>query len=100
VRIRAIAIFERVVYNCFVVDPAHPDRPVLEVDAVLRPGDADGGPLLLPAPTFMALVGGPDAAQEPLRALDRAGRVLRHQGVAHVAFHVWEDRAAHLGGPS
>ncbi len=92
-RIRAIAIFERVVYNCFVVDPLHPERPVLEVDAVLRPGDADDGPLLLPAPTFMALVGGPAAATEPLRALDRAGRVVRHQGVAHIAFPLWTDES-------
>ena len=57
-RIRAIAVFESVIYNCYVVDPARPDRPILEVDALLRPGDADDGPLLLPVPTFMALDSG------------------------------------------
>ena len=37
-RIRALSVFEGVVYHCWCVDPAHPARPTLEVEAVLRPG--------------------------------------------------------------
>ncbi len=92
-RIRAIAIFEGVVYNCYVVDAARPDRPVLEVDALLRPGDADDGPLLLPVPTYMALVGGPAAAEPHLRELSRRGRLTERQGVAHISFPTWDDRS-------
>ena len=44
-RIRARSVFERIVYHCHCVDPADPGRPTLEVDALLRDGDADG-PLL------------------------------------------------------
>ncbi len=93
-RIRAIAVFEGVIYNCYVVDPARPDRPILEVDALLRPGDADDGPLLLPVPTFMALVGGPEAADPHLRQLSERGRLVTRQGVAHIAFPTWEDLTA------
>jgi hypothetical protein len=89
VRIRATAVFEGVIYNCVVVDGERPSHPVLEVDAVLRPGDADQGPLLLPAPTFMALVGGPEAASPHLRELQRRGRPVSHQGVTHIAFPIW-----------
>jgi hypothetical protein len=91
VRIRAIAVFEGVVYNCFAVDLDRPDRPVLEVDALLRPGDADEGPLLVPVPTFMALLGGADAAEPHLRLLSRRGRLVDRQGVRHVAFPLWTD---------
>jgi hypothetical protein len=63
----------------------------LEVDAVLRPGDADEGPLLLPVPTFMALVGGAEAAAPHLRDLERRGRLLPHQGITHITFPMWED---------
>jgi hypothetical protein len=94
VRIRAIAVFESVIYNCYVVDGARPDRPVLEVDALLRPGDADEGPLLLPVPTFMALVGGPEAAEPHLRSLSKRGRLVDRQGVAHVSFPTWEPVSA------
>jgi len=90
VRIRAIAVFERVVHNCVVTDPARPERPVLEVDAVLREGDADG-PILLPVPQYMALVGGPEAAEPHLRELAAQGRVVRHQDVAHLAFPTWTE---------
>lgn len=87
-RIRAVAVFERVVHHCFVTDPERPDRPVLEVDAVLREGDADG-PLLLPAPQYMAMVGGPGPAAAHLRRLERQGRLVEHQGVTHLAFPTW-----------
>lgn len=88
VRITALAVFEQVVYQCHATTLDRPERPVLEVDAVLRPGDADGA-LLLPVPTFMALVGGPDQANEPLQHLAKAGRIVEHQGIAHIRFPLW-----------
>src|SRR4051794_35820454 len=36
-RIRALSVFEGVVYHCWPVDRSNPGRPTLEVDAVLRP---------------------------------------------------------------
>ena len=44
-RIRALSVFEGVVYHCYAVDTSHPCRPTLEVDAVTREGDLDTGPL-------------------------------------------------------
>ena len=88
-RIRAIAVFERVVYQCFALSLDRPERPVLEVDAILRDGDADGD-LLLPVPTFMALLGGPGAAHEALLHLSNGGRLVSHQDVAHIRFPLWE----------
>jgi len=88
-RIRAIAVFEWVVYQCHAVTVDRPERPVLEVDAVLRDGDADGE-LLVPVPMFMALVGGPEAARAPLQQLAVAGRLIDHQEVAHIRFPIWE----------
>lgn len=88
-RIRAVAVFERVVHHCLLIDGERPERPVLEVDAILRDGDADG-PLLVPVPTFMALLGGPEAAEAALRSLNRAGRIVTHEGVAHVSFPMWQ----------
>lgn len=87
-RIRATAVFERVVYNCFVSDPTRPELPVLEMDALLRDGDADG-PVLLPVPQFMALVGGAEVAEPILRRLSEQGRIVRHQDVAHLSFPTW-----------
>lgn len=89
VRITALAVFEQVVYQCHATSLDRPERPVLEVDAILRPGDADGA-LLLPVPTYMALVGGPSHANEPLQHLAKAGRIVEHQGVAHIQFPLWE----------
>lgn len=88
-RIRAIAVFESVIYHCYLTDAANPSRPTLEVDAVLRPGDADDGPLLLPVPTFMALLGGPEPARPILREMARRGRIVTRQHVAHLTFPTW-----------
>ena len=41
-RILVTAVFEQVVYHCACVDDRDPDHPRLEVDAILRAGDADG----------------------------------------------------------
>jgi hypothetical protein len=86
-RIRAVSVFERVVYHCDAVDRSHPCRPVLEVDALLRPGDADGGPLLVTVADYMRMAG-PDA-RRCLRQLDRQGRIVEHLGVRHVTFPTW-----------
>ena len=88
-RIRAVAVFERVVYQCQAVCLERPERPILEVDAILRAGDADGE-LLLPVPAFMALIGGPGAAGEALQRLALAGRLVDHQDVTHIRFPMWE----------
>lgn len=88
-RIQAIAVFERVVYQCHALSLERPERPVLEVDAILRDGDAEGE-LLLPVPTFMALLGGPRAAADALQHLAVAGRLIDHQDVTHIRFPLWE----------
>jgi hypothetical protein len=62
---------------------------VLEVDALLREGDADG-PILLPVPQYMALVGGPELAAPHLRELSRQGRLVEHDGVTHLSFPTWQ----------
>ena len=60
-------------YHCWCVDPAHPARPTLEVDALLRPGDADAesGPLLLSIADYIPMAGGLEVAGP---CLERAGR--------------------------
>ncbi|MFM8238511.1 MAG: hypothetical protein ACKOBG_12285 [Actinomycetota bacterium] len=90
-RIRALSVFERIVYHCACVDPRDPGRPVLEVDALLRPGDADG-PLLVAVADLKRMVGfGPaEAAVHDLRA---AGRTEVHDGVEYVTFPMWEPVA-------
>ena len=85
-RIRALSVFEGVVYHCVCVDPSNPCRPALEVDAVLRPGDADAGPLLLSVAEYGVMVGDPDVARGCLRELAARGRIVDHMGVDHIAF--------------
>jgi hypothetical protein len=88
VRIRALAVFERFVHHSVCVDARDPSRPVLEVDAVLREGDADG-PLLVPVADFKHMVG-VDATNAVLVELRRAGRTETHDGVEYVSFPLWE----------
>jgi hypothetical protein len=90
VRIRALSVFEGIVYHCWCVDPANPCRPTLEVDALLRPGDADAtsGPLLLSVADYIAMVG-PEPAAPCLEQLRAKGRLVEHLGVAHIAFPTW-----------
>jgi hypothetical protein len=91
VRIRAVSIFEGVVYHCWCADRSHPARPVLEVEAVLRPGDADAeaGPLLLGVADYIAMLGGPERALAPLDELRAKGRIVERLGVDHIAFPTW-----------
>jgi hypothetical protein len=87
VRIVATAVFERIVYHCVCADTSEPARPVLEVDAMLRDGDADG-PLLLPMASFKAMVGF-DAAAACIPTFRRAGRTEVHDGVEYLTFPLW-----------
>ena len=90
-RIRALSVFEGVVYHCWCVDPAHPGRPTLEVDAMLRPGDADAtsGPILLSIADYIPMAGGIDVAAPCLERLARNGRIVDHLDVAHITFPTW-----------
>jgi len=91
VRIRAVSIFEGVVYHCWCADPSSPCRPTLEVEAILRPGDADAeaGPLLLSMADYATLAGGVERIRPCLDRLRERGRIVEHQGVEHVAFPTW-----------
>jgi hypothetical protein len=88
VRIRALSVFEGVVYHCYAVDTANPCRPMLEVDAVTRDGDVDQGPLLVSAADYLRMVG-TEAAEACLEELRRRGRLVAHQGVTHLRFPTW-----------
>ena len=87
VRVVATAVFERIVYNAVCTDSSDPAHPVLEVDAILREGDADG-PLLLPVATFKAMVGF-DAAAACVPTFRNAGRIEAHDGVEYLTFPLW-----------
>jgi hypothetical protein len=91
VRIRAVSVFEGVVYHCWCADDSAPCRPTLEVEAVLRPGDADAeaGPLLLSLADYVAMAGGLDRAGPCVERLRAQGRIVEHLGVAHLAFPMW-----------
>ena len=87
-RIRALSVFEGVVYHCYAVDTSSPCRPTLEVDAVTREGDLDAGPLLVTAADYFRMVGA-EAAAVCLEELRRRGRLVQHQGVSHLRFPTW-----------
>ena len=82
-------MFEGVVYHCGLIDGTNPARPRLEVEAVLRPGDADQGPLLLSVAEYVTFAGGINRARVGLDELRQAGRIVDHLGAAHVSFAFW-----------
>lgn len=90
-RIRALSVFEGVIYHCWCVDASQPCRPTLEVDALLRPGDADAesGPLLLSIADYIAMAGGIETAGPCLEQLAAKGRIVEHLGVPHITFPTW-----------
>ena len=87
-RIRALSVFERIVYHCVCIDEHDPSRPVLEVDAILREGDADG-PLLVTIADYKQMLGF-DVANACVPRLRDAGRTESHDGVEYLVFRVWE----------
>ncbi len=89
-RILALSVFEGVVYHCWCVDSSQPCRPTLEVDALLRPGDADAeaGPLLLPVADYIAMLG-VEVAAPCLDELEAKGRIVERLDVKHLAFPTW-----------
>lgn len=90
------SVFEGVIYHCTPLDVSHPCRPTLEVDALLRPGDADEGPLLLPVADFIRMLG-LDTARPCLEELTAKGRIVTRLGVEHIAFPTWMPVAAAPG---
>jgi hypothetical protein len=88
VRMVATAVFERIVYHAVCTETADPGHPVLEVDAILREGDADG-PLLVPVATFKAMVGF-DVAAACVPGFREAGRTELHDGVEYLTFPLWQ----------
>ena len=88
-RIRALSVFERIVYHCVCIDEHDPARPVLEVDAILRDGDADG-PLLVTVADYKQMLGFDVANAVRARSSRDAGRTESHDGVEYLVFRVWE----------
>ncbi len=97
-RIRALSVFEGVVYHCWPLDRANPCRPTLEVEAVLRAGDADEGPLLLAVPDYVAMVGSAERAGPCLDQLAAKGRIVTRLGVDHIEFPFWTPVAIDVPG--
>ena len=87
--IRGLSVFEGIVYHSYVVDPAHPCRPTLELEAVVRDGDVDSGPLMLSVAEYAVHAGGADVVRPCLDRLRSAGRIVEHLGVPYVAFPTW-----------
>jgi hypothetical protein len=86
-RILATSVFERVVYHCFLLDASDPTRPVLEVDAVLHDGDADG-PLLVAIADLKHMIG--VAETNALVTRWRAeSRTEVRDGVEYLMFPMW-----------
>lgn len=90
VRILATSVFEHVVYHCTCVDANDPSRIVLEVDAILRDGDADR-PLLVPVADYKRMVGF-DVAAVHVPRFRSAGRTEARDGVEYLVFPLWRDR--------
>ncbi len=90
VRILAQSVFEGIVYQCLPLDLSNPCRPTLEVDALLRPGDADAeaGPLLLPVADYIRMLG-IEVARPCLHELVARGRITTRLDVEHISFPTW-----------
>ena len=91
-RIRALSVFEGIVYHSALVDAAQPCRPRLEVDAIIRPGDADeeSGPLLLSVAEYSVLVADHQTSRNCVRQLAERGRIVERMGVRYISFPTWE----------
>jgi hypothetical protein len=87
--IRAVSVFEGIVYHSYAVDRSNPCRPVLEVEAVVRAGDVDAGPLLVSVAEWAAMAGGPELVRPCLPKLRDAGRIVDHLGAPYLSFPFW-----------
>jgi hypothetical protein len=87
--IRAVSVFEGVVYHCYATDTSAPCQPTLEVEAGVRDGDVDAGPLLVSLADYITLAGGPEVARPCLAKLEAKGRIVSHLGSPHVSFPMW-----------
>ena len=87
-KIKAMSVFEGIVYHSVCLDPSNPLRPTLEVEAVVRDGDVDDGPVLLPWADFVFMVG-EDTARRCYRVFSDEDRIVEHLGVKHLAFPLW-----------
>lgn len=87
-RILAASVFEGVVYHCYCLDDSDPSHPRLEVDAVLREGDADG-PLLVHVADYKRMVG-VETAEACLPQLRDQDRTEVRDGVEYLVFPLWE----------
>ena len=94
-KIRALSVFEGVVYHCYVVDPSNPCRPVLEVEARTQPDDLDAGPLLVTLADYARMAGGRDAVMPCLDELRAKGRIVTWMDVEHLSFPTWTP--VHIG---
>lgn len=74
-------------YHCSCPDPSDPCSPRLEVDALLREGDADT-PLLVHVADYKRMVGF-DVAETCLPHLRAAGRTTVQDGVEYLVFPMW-----------
>ncbi|HEX2851512.1 MAG TPA: hypothetical protein VHN98_13205 [Acidimicrobiales bacterium] len=89
VRIRALSVFEGIVYHCVALDTSNPCRPTLEVDARTMEGDLDAGPLLITVADWARMVGDTEVAKGCLPELKRRRRLEERMGVLHVRFPTW-----------
>ena len=87
--IRGVSVFEGIVYHSYVIDPSNPCRPTLEIEAVVRDGDVDAGPLMLSVAEWATLAGGPDVVRPCLDKLRAQQRVVDHLGVPYISFPTW-----------
>jgi hypothetical protein len=94
-KIRALSVFEGIVYHCIVIDPTNPCRPTLEVDARTQEGDLDAGPLLVTVADWARMVGDEATVKVCLPELKKRRRLETRRGVLHVRFPTWTD----LGEP-
>ncbi len=87
--IRAVSVFEGIVYHSYVVDRSTPCRPTLEVEALVGEGDVDSGPLLVSLAEYAALAGGPEVVAGCIAHLRRSGRIVDVMGAPYLTFPTW-----------
>lgn len=87
-RIRALSVFEGIVYHSHPIDLTNPCRPTLEVEALVREGDVDSGPLHLALAEYLVMVG-VEQGRPCVDELRRKGRLVDIQGVSYISFPTW-----------